>query len=313
MIVSASRRTDIPNYYSDWFYHRLKEGYVYVRNPMNPHQVSKICLTPEVVDCIVFWTKNPEPMLEQIGELKDFHYYFQFTLTGYGFDVETKVPHKKERMIPIFRKLSEKIGAEKVIWRYDPILFNEIYTEEYHIRAFSQIATALFGYTKKCVISFVDSYAKNKSGLEALQVRLPEKEHVKRFAQQLSRIAHSNHMEIAACAEEMDLSECGIRHNSCIDKELIEKMIGGRLKAEKDKNQRKSCGCMESIDIGAYDTCKNGCKYCYANHSLERVKRNSASYDRNAPLLCSIVTEEDSVTERLVRSWRDGQLQIFDS
>ena len=154
MILSVSRRTDIPNYFSEWFFNRIKEGFVYVRNPLNPHQVSKIDITQNVVDCIVFWTKNPEPMLNRLDELTSYNYYFQFTLTGYGKDVERNVPHKKEKMIPIFQELSKKIGMKKVIWRYDPIIFTKKYTPEYHLKAFEQIATALQGHTEKCVIRF---------------------------------------------------------------------------------------------------------------------------------------------------------------
>ena len=149
MILSASRRTDIPNYYSEWFYNRIKDGYLYVRNPMNAHQISKIALSPEVVDCIVFWTKNPEPMFSRLEELDAYQYYFQFTLTGFGSDMERNVPHKKEHMIPIFQKLAGKIGREKVIWRYDPIIFTDKYTPEYHLKAFGQIAGELHGYTSK--------------------------------------------------------------------------------------------------------------------------------------------------------------------
>ena len=125
MILSASRRTDIPGYYSDWFYNRIKEGFLFVRNPVNMHQVSKIDLSPEVVDCIVFWTKNPAPMLAGLEELKAYPYYFQFTLTGYGTDIERNVPHKKDVVIPVFQDLSKRIGAQRVVWRYDPILFND--------------------------------------------------------------------------------------------------------------------------------------------------------------------------------------------
>lgn len=162
MILSASRRTDIPNYYSDWFYHRVKEGFLYVRNPLNIHQISEIKITPDVVDCIVFWTKNPLPMMKRLDELKEYHYYFQFTLTGYGKDVEVNLPDKKTSMVSIFRELSNKIGREKVIWRYDPIFFSNKYTVQYHLKAFKNIAEALNGYTEKCVISFVDIYAKNR-------------------------------------------------------------------------------------------------------------------------------------------------------
>lgn len=139
MILSVSRRTDIPNYYSEWFLDRLKEGYLYVRNPINIHQISKITLSPEVIDCIVFWTKNPQPMLARLHELEPYPYYFQFTLTGYGNDIEPHVPPKKEIIIPAFRTLSRKIGKERVIWRYDPIIFTDKYSPAYHVKAFAQI------------------------------------------------------------------------------------------------------------------------------------------------------------------------------
>lgn len=130
MIISASRRTDIPSYYSEWFFNRLNEGYVFVRNPMNAHQISKISLLPDVVDGIVFWTKNPTPMLNKLDRLEKYHYYFQFTLTAYGPDVEKNIPSKNKIILPAFRRLSKEIGKEKVVWRYDPIFFNEIYTIE---------------------------------------------------------------------------------------------------------------------------------------------------------------------------------------
>ena len=271
MIISASRRTDIPNYYSEWFLNRIKEGYLYVRNPMNPCQISKIPLSPELVDCIVFWTKNPEPMLGRLEALKDYRYYFQFTLTGYGRDIEAGIPHKKNNMIPVFQRLSRMIGKERVIWRYDPILFTDRYTPDYHLSAFEQIAEALQEYTSKCVISF-------------------------------------------------DLSACGIAHNCCIDKELIERLTGCRIKAEKDKNQRKECGCIESIDIGAYNTCKSGCLYCYAGGNLSRKEdaggTNAASggslYDVCSPLLCGKITEADRVAERKVKSWKESQRTVWD-
>lgn len=302
MILSVSRRTDIPNYYSEWFYNRIKEGFVCVRNPMNHHQISKIDLSPEIVDCIVFWTKNPEPMIDRLDELSAYHYYFQFTLTGYGKDIECNVPHKKEKMIPIFQGLSDKIGKQKVIWRYDPILFTKSYTPEYHLKAFEQIAAALNGYTEKCVISFVDVYGKNKKSLEAIDAYEPGESMLLEFSKQVSEIAKTNDMTVGSCAEAIDLFMCGIEHNCCIDKKLVEKMIGCRIEVQKDKNQRTECGCMESVDIGTYNTCKNGCRYCYANYSQASVIKNCKSYNPYSPLLCSVITTEDKITERKVRS-----------
>lgn len=311
MILSVSRRTDVPSYYSKWFLNRIKEGFLYVRNPMNPKQISRIDLSPEVVDCIVFWTKNPAPMLEGLDELAAYSYYFQFTLTGYGKDVECNIPHKKEQMIPIFQRLSEKIGAKRVVWRYDPILFNETYSPEYHLKAFEQIAIALKGYTKKCVISFVDEYAKNRKSMQALKVyQLPERE-LGDFVRKLGIIAKENEMVIASCAEYMNLEPYGVVPSSCIDKELIEELIGCKLKASKDKGQRPECGCVESVEVGAYNTCKNGCKYCYANHSPESVAENCRKYDVNSPQLCGSVTQEDVITVRRLKSLKEGQLSLF--
>ena len=301
----------MPSYYSEWFYNRIKEGFLYVRNPMNPHQVSRIDLSPEVVDCIVFWTKNPYPMLERLGELSAYQYYFQFTLTGYGKDIECNVPHKKEEMLPIFQRLSREIGARRVIWRYDPILFNGTYSPEYHLKAFGQIAAALKGYTEKCVISFVDEYAKNRKSLESLKAyNLSDKE-LREFVRKLHDIATENGMKLVSCAEALDLQDCGAEHGSCIDRELIEELIGCKLKVSKDKGQRPECGCVESVEVGTYNTCKNGCKYCYANHSPESVAENCKKYDVNSPLLCGAVTEGDVVTVRKVKTLKEGQISLF--
>lgn len=312
MILSVSRRTDVPSCFSDWFFARMKEGFVYMRNPMNSKQISKLELSPETVDCIVFWTKNPEPMLARLSELEPYPFYFQFTLTSYGADIEANVPHKREVMLPVFQRLSEAIGSKRVIWRYDPILFTNRYTPEYHVKAFRQMAEALFGYTEKCVISFVDTYAKNKKKLQELGVYDLSKEETEAFAKKLCEIARENGMVMASCAEQIDLSHCGIVHNACIDKVLIEEITGAKLKGAKDKNQRGECGCMESIDIGTYHTCGNGCVYCYANHSEEKVKENLRKYDVHSSILCGMIGDEDKVTERKMVSLKDEQLTLFE-
>ena len=311
MILSVSRRTDIPSYFSDWFFERLKEGYVYTKNPMNPKQISKLEVSPDMVDCIVFWTKNPEPMLDRLKELEPYPFYFQFTLTSYGKDIEANLPHKKEVLLPTFQRLSGNVGSKRVIWRYDPILFTKRYTPEYHVKAFRQMAEALRGYTEKCVISFVDTYAKNKKNMQALGVyELPKKE-LEVFAKALCEIAKENDMVMASCAEQIDLAHCGIAHNACIDRSLIEEIIGCKLKGAKDKNQRGECGCMESIDIGTYHTCENGCVYCYANHSEVQVKENLRKYDVHSPILCGKIGADDKVTERMAVSLKEEQFSLF--
>ena len=158
MIISVSRRTDIPSYYSEWLFNRLNAGYAYVRNPMNPHRISEVSLSPDVVDGIVFWTKNPTPMLNRLHELQDYTYYFQFTLTPYGADVEKNIPSKNDIVIPTFQKLSSMIGKERVVWRYDPILLNDKYTMQYHMKYFRVLCDKLADHTEKCTISFLDLY-----------------------------------------------------------------------------------------------------------------------------------------------------------
>lgn len=308
MILSVSRRTDIPNYYSDWFLNRVKAGFLYVRNPFNAHQISKINISPNVVDCIVFWTKNPENMLPKLNDLGNYNYYFQFTLTGYGKDIEPGLPDKREHLISVFQELSKRIGHKRVIWRYDPILLNEAYTIEYHIKAFEIIAEKLKGCTDKVIISFIDLYTKTKRNTENLNIKCPSTEEMFKIATEMAQIAMNNNMTIESCAEHIDLHKCGIKHGACIDKNLIQNLIGYELSGNKDKNQRPECGCFESIDVGTYNTCRNGCRYCYANYSDERVSQNIYSYDAASPLLCGRVHETDIITERKVKSLKIEQL-----
>ena len=311
MILSVSRRTDIPNYYSDWFIHRIKEGFLYVRNPMNAYQISRIDLSPNVVDCIVFWTKNPEKMIEKLEYLRDYVYYFQFTLTGYGKDIEPNLPNKREELIPIFKKLSEKIGREKVIWRYDPILISKRYTIDYHLKAFEEIASNLANYTEKVVISFVDFYAKTQRNTRKLSIRQMTNEEMIRLAGEMAQIASKYNLVIETCAEQINLQEVGIQHGSCIDQRLIEKITGCKLIGQKDKNQRENCGCMESVEVGVYNTYLNGCKYCYANFNDDKVKENVKLYNESTPLLCGNIDLADKVTERKVKSLKDAQINLF--
>ena len=312
MILSVSRRTDVPNYYSDWFINRLKEGFLYVRNPMNTHQISRINLSPEVIDCIVFWTKNPANMLGKLEYLQDYAYYFQFTLTGYGRDIEPNLPDKRKELIPAFQKLSEKIGKEKVIWRYDPILLSDKYTADYHLRAFEEIAGTLAGYTEKAVISFVDLYEKTWRNTRGLGIRLATEKEMMGLAAEMARIASKYNLEIESCAVQWDFQKVGIQRGSCIDKKLIERIIGCRLTGQKDKNQRKECGCFESVEVGAYNTCLNGCRYCYANFSDEKVKENIKLYSQDAPLLCGNIGPDDKITDRKMKSLKNIQLSFFE-
>lgn len=302
MILSVSRKTDIPTFHFDWFLERIREGYVMNRNPMYPDQVYKTPINPETCDCIVFWTKNAIPALPKLDALQDYKYYFQYTLTGYDKDVEAGLPDKNA-LIQNFRALSDKIGPMRVVWRYDPILFSDKYTPQWHIEKFREIAGKLKGKTEKCVISFIDPFYNSQMVLTQLGVYSLSTEELTKFAKTIADIAHENGMTVATCAEKIDLQACGIEHNSCIDKELIERIIEKPLSVGSDKGQREDCGCVQSIDIGTYDTCKNGCAYCYACKSQEKVTENILSRDNHSPLLCDTLKPTDNVMERKPKSF----------
>ncbi len=311
MIISASRRTDIPACYADWFFARLSAGYVFVRNPMAPHQISRVALTPDVVDAFVFWTKDPIPMLGRLDELADYPFYFQFTLTGYGRDIEPGVPGKTETLIPAFRALSAQIGPERVIWRYDPILFTPRYDVPYHLRAFAEIAARLAGCTRKCVISFVDFYRGAKKNLQALGASPIAENEMREISGRLAEIAAQNGIKIESCAEEADLSASGVAHGACIDRVLLEKLTGCPLDLKKDPNQRGACLCAASIDIGAYGTCTQGCRYCYAEGCTGRRTDFSADQDPASPFLCSRLLPGDRITERKMISLKKSEQETF--
>ena len=311
MIISASRRTDIPSFYSDWMFNRLKEGYVCVRNPMNIHQISQISLSPDVVDGIAFWTKNPTPMLERIHELDKYTYYFQFTLNSYGKDVEKNIPSKNDVIIPTFKKLSSIIGKERIVWRYDPILINEHYTIEYHKKYFKKLCESLSNYTEKCTVSFIDLYKNTERNIQPLNIHIPLNDEVIDLMDFFSTVAKDNGIYIDTCAEEYDLSSLNVEHACCIDKQRLERIGNYQLKIGKDKNQRGVCGCIESIDIGMYNTCENGCMYCYANFNGEMARKNHEKHNPLSPLISGKIEDDDKVNIRNVKSNIDGQLQLF--
>lgn len=311
MIVSASRRTDIPAFYSEWFFNRLREGYVLVRNPMNPHRISRISLKPDVVDGIVFWTKNPAPMLERLDGLSEYPYYFQLTLNPYGKDVESMVPSKGEVLLPAFRSLAEKIGKERVLWRYDPILFSEKYTMEYHLRYFQLLASKLAGFTELCTVSFLDFYRNTAARVRPLGLIRPTPAQEVELIGHFAGIARESGIKLRACAEDVNFEKLGVRRACCVDAERLGRLGSCcHLAVRKDRNQRPLCGCDESVDIGAYHTCAHGCLYCYANSSPTRAQSNFAAHDPCSPLLFGHVGNGDVVGVPKLCSCRDGQLRF---
>lgn len=279
---------------------------------MNIHQISRVSLSLDVVDGIVFWTKNPIPMLGRLDELSDYTYYFQFTVNPYGPDIEQNVPSKREILIPAFQQLSRQIGAERVIWRYDPILLTHKYDMEYHTSCFEYMAKQMSGYTRKCIISFLDLYRNTKNNTKDIGLlTLGDREMIE-IAKRFSEIAARYNIILESCSEEIDLSEYGIRHGHCVDCKLFEELLGCKLNLDKDKNQRLECGCVASIDIGMYNTCKNHCLYCYANYSQTTVGHNFSAHDPYSPLISGTISQDDVIKDRQVQSCKDCQINIFD-
>lgn len=309
MIISISRRTDIPAFFSEWFYNRIEDGYFMVRNPVNFHQVSKVEVTPRNAECLVFWTKNPsESFIENLPKLdeKGFKYYFQYTISSYAQDIEKSVPRKKE-IIEKFQRLSKQIGKEKVIWRYDPIILNEKYDFDYHVKYFDYIAGKLSGYTEKVIISFIDCYSKIKNRLEENKIAELNQGQMRELGIALKQIADKHNLKIESCSEKINLDDIGISHGHCIDGELINRICKKNFIFQKDKTQRDECGCVTSIDIGSYNTCRHNCAYCYAtwNNTI------SDSIDNSSPLLGSTLCNEDKINDRKVPVLKDEIPELF--
>jgi len=306
MILSVSRRTDIPAFYFDWFLNRLKEGFLLVRNPFNPSQVSRLALAPPGLECIVFWTKNPQPMLARLCELEPYPYYIQFTLHHYGLEIESRLPELESRL-DTFRRLSELLGRERMVWRYSPIILGGPYTVEYHLDAFGRLASALSGYTDECKLSFLEFYSKIAGRMASLGLVDGPVEEKYALAQQLESLAREQSIAVSACGQP-DLRPAGIALSSCIDGRRIQKVTGRPMSLRKDPNQRGVCNCVKSIDVGSYQTCLNGCVYCYANHSHSAACRKAARYQPLSPLLCDQERPGDKISDRKIRLHGEDRL-----
>jgi hypothetical protein len=303
MIVSTSRRTDIPAFYSEWFVNRLREGFVLVRNPFNPKQVSRIALSPGVVDFLVFWTKNPEKMLPKLDRINGFTipYYFLFTLTPYDKSLERNLP-SKTKIIDTFVTLSERIGKKRVIWRYDPILLTDRIDALYHLEYFERLCEKLGNHTERCIISFVHMYKKCVRNLSDFTIAAIDDGMKSELLKKFHTIAIKYDITLQTCAVDIDALHPGIKKGKCIDDKLISDITGCELNVKKDKYQRKSCNCVESVDIGSYNTCMNGCLYCYANNDAALAEKNYALHDPQAPLLYGHIAKSDIIVEREMRS-----------
>ncbi len=312
MIVSASRRTDIPAFYSDWLLNRLQAGYVLVRNPFNPLQVSRVALDPGVVDCLVFWTKNPAPLLPRLDEIDrlGYPYFFHYTLTGCDHTLEQHLADIDTR-IAAFRRLSERIGPERMLWRFDPIVLTPTLDPGHYLRSFAQLAQQLRGFTRRCTISFLSVYAKCKRNLAGLALLPLEDSEKIRFIRLLAALAARCEIELCACCDPLLTEQCGIAAARCIDERLVADILGQPVRIKKDSGQRPGCGCAASVDIGAYNTCPHGCRYCYANVSPQVVARNHAAHDPRSPLLTGVLNGRETITERRMASVCSPQGRLF--
>ena len=304
MIINTGQRTDIPAFYADWFANRLREGFVCVRNPYDPQQVSRYSLDPSVVDVIGFCTKNPAPMFPHMDLLAAYGQYWFVTITPYGRDIEPNVPDK-HRILADFRRLSDRVGVNSMGWRYDPILITERYTEGYHIRAFEQMAKALEGYTHTVVISFIDLYPKVRRNFpEAREV--PREQRLS-LGKKIIEIASAHGMTVKPCAEGDDLAIYGADCGGCMRISDYEKAIGSRLTVPSRKGARAACACYLACDIGAYNTCRHLCRYCYANAEANVVLAQSRLHDPASPFLIGNYREGDRIHDVPQQSWIDGQ------
>lgn len=311
MIISASRRTDIPAFYHEWFMNRIREGFLLMRNPYNYNNIKRVSLLPEDVDAIVFWTRNPEKMLTHLSSLKDFNYYFQYTITGYPKQLDTHGvnPYKS---IAIFSQLSELIGKDRVVWRYDPILLSNVTPVSEHKRLFHKIADNLAGYTNKVVISFADLYKKTERNLNLIpdfsyEDVIQHKEELHELCSFFSRVAQQYDLHISTCAESLDLESFGIEKGKCIDDKLLKDVFGIQVPGAKDTGQREACGCIKSIDVGQYNTCMHGCKYCYATFNDHTVRGN---FKKHNPLSPFMLGEADNISDFLLKE-KDKQGKLF--
>jgi hypothetical protein len=276
MIISASRRCDIPRFQFDWFMERLDTGFVDTVNPFNKNRIRRVSLVPEEADALVFWTRDPRPILDRSAELEErgWRYYVMTTLTGYPAVLEPRAP-PAEAVIAAMEGLAEKYGPGRVVWRYDPLFLSSLTGGEFHLRNFCRLAHALAGTVRRVIISLYDPYRGAERRLSGLEQRealrrepsldsggrlLPE---VRELLAALARTARDTGMTIYACAEEEDLAPLGIIKGACIDGGLIKELWGIET-GGKDKNQRPRCGCAPSTDIGRYGDCPAGCVYCYA-------------------------------------------------
>lgn len=283
-VISASRRTDIPAFYGEWFANRINQGSVLVVNPFNPSQSFNVSLNPDDIAAIVFWTKNPKPFFHHLDLLdtKGYKFYFQFTITSAGEIFEDGVPSIGDG-IDAFRELSQRYSPDHIQWRFDPIIMSNITGASFHLGKFHEICKQIKGSTKRCYFSFVDFYGKvkraaedfkSKNNIEIFDVEDSEKIGI---ANKLAEIAGDYGITLYSCCGDFLVND-GIKKAHCIDAEILS-VITDRPFSNEERPTREGCGCVISKDIGSYDTCIHGCVYCYANANKEKAREYFRVHD----------------------------------
>lgn len=307
MIVNTGQRTDIPAFYAKWFAKRLKAGSVMVRNPYYPKIVTNYRLSPDVVDLICFCTKNPEPMFPYMDLLKPYRQFWFVTITPYGKDIEPHVPDKW-KVMESFRKLSDRVGRKCVSWRYDPVFLTDRYSIAYHLRAFETMCSYLEGYTDSVVISFLDLYQKTRKNFP--QGKEVSGKDMQFLGRKFKEITDRHHMTLRTCLEDHGLGRYGIDVSGCMTKEVLEQAVNEQLVVPSGHETRSGCHCLLGNDIGAYNTCMHGCRYCYADYDDSLVYENARKHDPDSPLLIGHLHKDDEIREAMQKSWITRQMKL---
>ena len=310
MILNTGARTDTVQHYTEWLLRRFREGYVYSRNPLFPDKVTRYELVPDKIDCVEFCSKNYRPILKDLHEITDFfNTHFQYTITAYGKDIEPGVPSIDESIETLY-ELEEQVGKQRICWRYDPVLITGKYTIEKHFETFRYMTERLHGHVDRCIFSFVEMYRKLETNMpELFPISDRDKD---RIAEGLGRIAKEFGMPIQTCGTNGDYTRYGIMRSGCMTLDILGKANGIEFRDLKHRGMREGCHCIESRDIGAYNTCPNGCRYCYANKDHAKAAENHRSHDRRSPILIGSIKDTDVITdanqESFLKKRRSGQV-----
>lgn len=313
MILNTGARTDTVQYFTEWLLRRFEEGFVYTRNPLFPNTVTRYELSPDKIDAVLFCSKNYAPILPRLHEITDkYRTYFYYTITAYGTDVEPGVPSVDESIATLI-ELSEKVGKRRVAWRYDPVLLTKKYTMEAHKQTFEYMAEKLAPHVDRCIFSFVEMYTKLQRNMpELIPLTVAQKQEI---AQSLGATAGKYGMPIQTCGTSGDFTRYGIQRSGCATLEILGRANNCEFRKLKHNGMRAGCNCIESRDVGAYDTCLNGCKYCYANKSPQKAKENFKRHDPRSPILLGDISPDDKIIKGAQDSFlktADKQMSFFD-